>query len=90
MDSGAQQLIAIGCVVAVFCAVASGMIAQSKGQPAAGYVLLGLFLGVIGLLLALVSPRSIPEPQPPGWYPDPWGSAQWRWWDGYQWAWQTS
>lgn len=23
---------------------------------------------------------------PPGWYPDPWGRAEWRWWDGRQWT----
>lgn len=21
-----------------------------------------------------------------GWYPDPWGQADWRWWDGQQWT----
>jgi membrane protease YdiL (CAAX protease family) len=23
---------------------------------------------------------------PPGWYPDPWGIAGWRWWDGVHWT----
>ena len=23
---------------------------------------------------------------PPNWYPDPWGIAPWRWWDGTQWT----
>lgn len=23
---------------------------------------------------------------PPGWHADPWGSAEWRWWDGVQWT----
>jgi membrane protease YdiL (CAAX protease family) len=23
---------------------------------------------------------------PPNWYPDPWGVAPWRWWDGAQWT----
>jgi hypothetical protein len=23
---------------------------------------------------------------PPNWYPDPWGIAPWRWWDGAQWT----
>jgi membrane protease YdiL (CAAX protease family) len=23
---------------------------------------------------------------PPNWYPDPWGIAPWRWWDGVQWT----
>jgi membrane protease YdiL (CAAX protease family) len=25
----------------------------------------------------------------PGWYPDPWQRAPWRWWDGAAWSWQT-
>ena len=28
-------------------------------------------------------PASAP---PPGWYPDPWRVAVWRWWDGYRWT----
>jgi protease PrsW len=28
---------------------------------------------------------SVPE-VPPGWYPDPWGPGQQRWWDGTAWA----
>jgi hypothetical protein len=27
-----------------------------------------------------------PVGPPPGWYSDPWGSAPWRWWDGYRWT----
>ncbi len=23
---------------------------------------------------------------PPGWYPDPWGSGGWRWWNGWAWG----
>ncbi|MFW2380894.1 MAG: PrsW family glutamic-type intramembrane protease [Acidimicrobiales bacterium] len=23
---------------------------------------------------------------PPGWYPDPWGITEWRWWDGWAWT----
>jgi RsiW-degrading membrane proteinase PrsW (M82 family) len=26
------------------------------------------------------------SPAPAGWYPDPWGQARWRWWDGAQWT----
>ncbi len=25
-----------------------------------------------------------------GWYPDPWGAAPLRWWDGRAWSWQTT
>ena len=27
-----------------------------------------------------------PGPTKPGWYPDPWRAAAWRWWDGHQWT----
>lgn len=47
------------------------------------------------------APPQLPTPTPPaptpvgpavaaGWYPDPWGTAPLRWWDGRAWAWQTS
>jgi hypothetical protein len=29
---------------------------------------------------------SGPGGAPPGWYPDPWGAAAWRWWDGSGWT----
>jgi Domain of unknown function (DUF4328)/Protein of unknown function (DUF2510) len=29
-------------------------------------------------------------PPPPGWYPDPWREAPWRWWDGGAWTPHTS
>lgn len=31
-----------------------------------------------------------PPPKPPGWYPDPYGQAPFRWWDGTNWGQQTS
>jgi membrane protease YdiL (CAAX protease family) len=33
-----------------------------------------------------VTPTSPYPAAPPGWYPDPWGVAAWRWWDGWQWT----
>jgi membrane protease YdiL (CAAX protease family) len=36
------------------------------------------------------APANAPLQAPvPGWYPDPWGRAAWRWWDGYAWTWIT-
>lgn len=29
------------------------------------------------------------DPTPPGWHPDPWRQAQYRWWDGAEWTFQT-
>jgi len=38
----------------------------------------------------MAAPRPTAQPgrgqQPPGWYPDPWGQAPQRFWDGYQWT----
>jgi protease PrsW len=31
-------------------------------------------------------PPPVPAPHPPGWYPDPWQRAAWRWWDGTGWT----
>ena len=39
-----------------------------------------------------MKPMSAPGPSvpptgnPPGWYPDPWQVAAWRWWDGWSWT----
>lgn len=75
--------------VLVFGMACAG-IARSKGHSSGGWFVIGALLGVIGLVLALIiQPVSYP-PQPPGWYADPWQPTGWRWWDGYQWTWQTS
>jgi RsiW-degrading membrane proteinase PrsW (M82 family) len=31
-------------------------------------------------------PPPVVSPTPPGWYPDPWRVAHYRWWDGRTWA----
>ncbi len=37
-----------------------------------------------------VVPITSPAPSPAqGWFPDPWGTAPLRWWDGSAWSWQT-
>jgi hypothetical protein len=35
---------------------------------------------------ATAPPSSIPPTVPPGWFPDPQGPGQLRFWDGYQWT----
>lgn len=32
------------------------------------------------------APAPVQFHAPPGWYPDPWRAAAWRWWDGRQWT----
>ncbi len=34
--------------------------------------------------------EALPPVQPPGWHPDPWGEASWRWWDGSAWSHHTA
>lgn len=38
---------------------------------------------MIAVVDALRRPPALP---PPGWYPDPWRQAWWRWWDGAAWT----
>jgi CAAX protease family protein len=34
----------------------------------------------------VTTPTTTAPPAPPGWYPDPWRHAWWRWWDGVAWT----
>jgi MFS family permease len=51
-------LIAIVFVWAVVFVVGTGWIAERKGRSFAGFAILGLFLGLIGLLIALLVPST--------------------------------
>lgn len=83
----------LGVIVLVM--FAGGLIAGLIGYSRVGGVgtFIGLFifgalLPLIGIIVAcLVKPKPT---QLAGWYADPWTQAAWRWWDGYQWTWQTS
>ena len=56
--------------------------------PWAGGAFLGLVCGAGGVIVLLVGagrrrqPAAAGEPVPPGWFPDPSGRYQLRWWDG--------
>ncbi len=57
--------------------------------PAIWLLLVGLVV-VAGVVIAARSGRSAPAPvvarTAPGWYPDPWGGAGHRYWDGTTWT----
>ena len=65
---------------------------RAAGSEKLTWVLVVVLTGVIGALVWRFSKRAevlaaagrIPPP-PPGWYPDPGGSAL-RWWDGVGWT----
>lgn len=79
----------------VLCALCGGIacaINQSKNRSGGEGFLLGALLGIIGLIIVLCLPKlpaagaSSPALPPPGWYPDPAGPAQQRYWDGARWS----
>ena len=51
-----------------------------------------LFVGVVLLIVGSVrrgrarNAFAYAAPPSPGWHPDPWGAARWRYWDGYRWT----
>ena len=65
---------------------------KAVGSDKMVWVLLVIFLGIIGALIWLLAKRSavkaavhsIPPP-PAGWYPEP-GVGSLRWWDGVRWS----
>ncbi|HEY6469317.1 MAG TPA: DUF2510 domain-containing protein [Candidatus Dormibacteraeota bacterium] len=67
---------------------------KAIGSEKLVWLLLVIFLGVIGALVWLFAKRStvlaaahsVPPPPPPaGWYPEP-GAGSLRWWDGVRWS----
>lgn len=86
----------IGAIVtvAVIGGLAAGLIASSRLGGGAGtflgFFFFGACLPLIGIIVACVMRPPVLPPDPPGWYADPWQPSQWRYWDGYQWTWQTA
>lgn len=72
-------------------------IGSQKDRGAAGFVL-GFLIGPIGWIVAAVLPGSVDweadrqqvvrtgSGPPPGWYKDPDGGKNDRWWDGSRWT----
>lgn len=80
----------------LICAVIGGAIGQGKGLAGTG-VLLGLLLGFIGIIIVILMKPKEPEPAfapsgppswtgPAGWFADPSGLPQQRYYDGRQWT----
>jgi hypothetical protein len=69
------------CVIegAIACALF-----QAKNRLGRDGFVLGLFLGPIGLVVALCLSK-LPALPAAGWYPDPADGEQ-RWWDGARWS----
>lgn len=77
-------------IVAVLGGLVSGFIAQSKGLSSGGYFVLGFLLPIVGVLVALVSQSSTLGRLRPaddrGWWPDPTGRFEYRYFDGKHWT----
>jgi uncharacterized protein YcfJ len=89
MKAGSADVVAIGLAVALVVGGGLGfLIGRGKGRPALGFVL-GLLLGLIGWIITALLPRpaTVTRAQRPsrGWYPDPTGVHEFRYFDGYRW-----
>lgn len=73
---GSLFWIIVGCIVGYF-------IGNSKNRPVLGFFL-GLILGCIGWIIMLFIPTKH-ELVPAGWYPDPYGRHQRRYFNGASW-----
>ena len=89
MKAGSADVIAIGLIAALVVGGGIGLlIGRSKGRPVLGFVL-GFLLGILGWIIAALVPKpaTVTREQRPsrGWYPDPTGSHELRYFDGYRW-----
>lgn len=69
----------------------AGAIASSRGLSFAGYFVLGFLLPLIGILIAILAapPSRLHQLTPAssqGWWPDPTGRFEHRWYDGHHWT----
>ncbi|MFV8315324.1 DUF2510 domain-containing protein [Mycobacterium sp. 23] len=69
----------------LFCAAIGAAIAKSKNRHWSEGLLLGGLLGIIGVIIELFMRSLPPSAPPPGWYPDPEGNGNQRFWNGTEW-----
>lgn len=92
MDVGSETLVFWGGIL-VMCGLISGVIAGGKGLSFGGYFFIGLLLGVIGVIIAAVASPAVSvragqltPPPGEGWWPDPTGRFDRRYFDGRWWT----
>jgi Protein of unknown function (DUF2510) len=78
-------------VIAVAGGFIAGLIAASRGLSFLGFFILGTLFPLIGIVLALIAQgpgkwaHLTPAPGQ-GWWPDPTGRFEHRWFDGNHWT----
>jgi hypothetical protein len=89
MKPGDPDFLAVWLIAQVVIGGGIGLlIGRAKGRPGLGF-LLGFLLGIIGWIISAIIPRPalVTREQKPsrGWYPDPTGAHQLRYFDGNRW-----
>jgi hypothetical protein len=77
-------------IVALAGGLIAGVIASSRGLSFGGYFLLGFLLPLIGIVVAAVAQpsklRQLTAAPAAGWWPDPTGRFDRRYYDGHGWT----
>lgn len=94
MNLGPVELLIVLAILAIplLFAWLTGRLAADKGYSFGTFFVIGLFGGVIGLVVAAVLPQravapAVPPPAPlAGWHPDPTQRFELRYHDGTRWT----
>jgi hypothetical protein len=90
VNPGSPDQLALWLVSALVVGGGIGLvIGRARGRPALGFAL-GFVLGLIGWIVVacIPRPRTVTREQKPsrGWYPDPTGAHEMRYFDGLRWS----